>query len=85
MKYEDLCAIPDLAAGMLSSISTCLVKGSIQLDRLKRVVESELQPKVEVIADWFWDTETLLRKTFISIDTDGPQFGVTKISMLRDS
>lgn len=78
--FEDLCAIPDLAAGMLSDVSTRLSNRNWE-DRLWRL-KSELPLKAEVIADWFWDDRMPLRKTLISIDVQGPKFGVRKVSML---
>lgn len=78
--FEDLCAIPDLAAGMLSDVSTRLGRRNWE-DRLWRL-KSELPLKAEVIADWFWDDRMPLRKTLISIDVQGSKFGVRKVSML---
>ncbi|NPU13250.1 hypothetical protein HL666_21015 [Bradyrhizobium sp. 83002] len=78
--FEDMCAIPDLAAGMLSDVSTRLRKRSQERGLLK--LASELPPKAEVIADWFWDEAMTLRKTLISIDEHGTGFSVRKISMI---
>lgn len=81
--YEDLCAIPDLAAGMLSEISTRLSKLAVWEDRLRRVLDGALPTKAEIIADWFWDVNMPLRKSLISIDVEGERYGVRKIWMLE--
>lgn len=78
--FEDLCAIPDLAAGMLSDVTTRLRNRRWE-DRLWRL-SSDLPLKAEVIADWFWDESMALRKTLISIDVHGTKFGVRKVSMV---
>jgi hypothetical protein len=77
-QYEDLCAIPDLAAGMLSEISTRLSKEGSWENRIRRI-GSDLPVKAEIIADWFWDTEMCLRKTLIAIDVEGPRYAVRKV------
>ncbi len=79
--YEDLCAVPDLAAGMLSEISTRLSKDVLWEDGLRRALRAPLPLKTDIIADWFWDDSTTLRKTLISIDMQGAQYGVRKIWM----
>lgn len=79
--YEDLCAIPDLAAGMLSDVATRLSRDSNWIDKFRRVLRADLPQKAGIIADWFWDQTTLLRKTFVSIDVDGNKYGVKKIWM----
>jgi hypothetical protein len=81
--FEDLCAVPDLAAGMLSEIATRLAKEGKWENRTSKIVESDLPTKAEVISDWFWDTEMRLRKTFISIDVEGKQFSVRRVSQLQ--
>lgn len=78
--FEDMCAIPDLAAGMLSDVSTRL-SGRKWEDRPLKLA-SDLPPKAEVIADWFWDSAMALRKTLISIDVHGTGFVVRKVSMM---
>lgn len=80
-EYEDLCAIPDLAAGMLSEISTRLTKDGVWEDKLKRVLDVALPFKTDLIADWFWDEGMRLRKTLVSIDVEGARFGVRKVWM----
>lgn len=82
--YEDLCAIPDLAAGMLSEIATRLSKGAVWEHKFKRVLSAALPMKTDIIADWFWDQTTLLRKTLISVDLEGGRYGVRKIWMMDD-
>ncbi len=79
--FEDLCAIPDLAAGMLSEVATRLCTEAIWEDKFRRVLPNALPPKADIIADWFWDHTTTLRKTLISIDIEGTQYGVRKIWM----
>ena len=79
--FEDLCAIPDLAAGMLSEISTRLTLLGHWGNLTHKVLEDQLPTKAEVIASWFWDMRTRLRKTLIVIDTEGSRFAVRKISM----
>jgi len=81
--YEDLCAIPDLAAGMLSEISTRLSKVAVWENRMRRVLDGALPTKTEIIADWFWDVNMPLRKSLISIDVEGERYGVRKIWMLE--
>jgi hypothetical protein len=83
--YEDLCAIPDLAAGMLAEVSTRLSTDAVWEDKFKRVLSNDLQYKAEIIADWFWDQTTLLRKTLISIDLDGGRYGVHKVWMMGNN
>jgi hypothetical protein len=82
--YEDLCAMPDLAAGMLSEISTRLNKVEVWEDRMRRVLDGALPTKTHIIADWFWDESMRLRKSLISIDVEGERYGVRKIWMLDD-
>jgi hypothetical protein len=82
--YEDLCAIPDLAAGMLSEILTRLTRVAVWEDRIRRVLEGALPIKTDIIADWFWDDRMRLRKSLISIDVEGERYGVRKIWMLDD-
>ncbi|WFR99608.1 hypothetical protein [Rhizobium tumorigenes] len=79
--YEDVCAIPDLAAGMLSEISTQLNKGGRWEETIRRDIGANIPIKAGIIANWFWDEDMMLRKTFISIDTENSNFSVRKISM----
>ncbi|WP_152033067.1 hypothetical protein [Bradyrhizobium sp. DOA9] len=78
--FEDLCAIADLSAGMLSEVSSRLRNRGWQ-DRLW-TLNGDLPPKAELIADWFWDAKMTLRKTLITIDVHGTRFSVQKISRL---
>lgn len=82
--YEDLCAIPDLAAGMLSEISTRLAKEAVWEEKLRCSLEVNWPIKTDLIADWFWDEDMRLRKTLITIDVEGAHFGVRKIRMQGD-
>lgn len=81
--FEDLCAIPDVAAGMLSDVSTRLRNRDWE-DRLWKL-ESELPLKADVIAEWFWNDATMLRKTLVSIDVHGAKFGVRKVSKIAQA
>lgn len=76
--YEDLCAIPDLAAGMLSEVATRLAQEG-GWARPVRELGSPLPLKADLIADWFWDDQMLLRKTLITIDVEGRNYGVRKV------
>lgn len=80
--YEDLCSIPDLAAGMLSEVSTRLSREAVWEDKLRRVLGAPMPLKANIIADWFWDEQMTLRKTLITVDVEGTQYGVRKIWML---
>jgi hypothetical protein len=80
-EYEDICAIPDLVAGMLSEISTRLTQVKDWGDRMQKVIEDQLPVKTEVIADWFWDAQMRLRKTLVTIDVESTGFAVRKVSM----
>jgi hypothetical protein len=80
-EYEDLCAIPDLAAGMLSDVATRLSLGGSWEQGLRRILKSPLPLKAQAIADWFWDDQMMLRKTLISIDVEGAKYGVRKVWM----
>lgn len=80
--YEDLCSVPDLAAGMLSEVSTRLSKEALWEDKLKRVLSTQMPLKADIIADWFWDEQTTLRKTLITIDVEGARYRVRKVWML---
>lgn len=82
--YEDLCSIPDLAAGMLSEISTGLAKDGSWGDRPYKRLVGELSPKAETLADWFWDDAMPLRKTLITIDVEGTQFSVRKVGVVDE-
>lgn len=82
--YEDLCSIPDLAAGMLSEVSTRLSKKAVWEDKMKKVLQTRLPLKTDIIANWFWDEQMMLRKTLISVDVEGSGYGLRKIWMLGD-
>lgn len=82
--FEDLCAIPDLAAGMLSDVATRLSREAVWEGKFRRILSRAMPMKTDVIADWFWDHTTLLRKTLVSIDLEGERYGVRKIWMLDD-
>lgn len=80
--YEDLCSIPDLAAGMLSEVSTRLSREAAWEEKLRRVLATRMPLKADIIADWFWDEQMMLRKTFITVDIEGTQYGVRKVWMI---
>lgn len=82
--YEDICAIPDLAAGMLSEVATRLSRDASWEDKFRRVLSAALPRKTAIIADWFWDQTTMLRKTLISIDLEGNRYGVRKVWMMGE-
>lgn len=79
--FEDLVAVPDLAAGMLSEI----VSGFVSAPNAPEFSVSptvNLSNKSEVIADWFWWPNANLKRTCVLIDAAGPhQFKVTRITM----
>ena len=79
LDFEDLCAIPDLAAGMLSETSSCLAEGGVWENGAQRELQSDLSAKADHIANWFWDDDMPLRKTLISVDMLGEQFAVRRV------
>lgn len=83
LEFEDLVAIPDLAAGMLSDLSSTLAKGVSWADIDGRHVleSSALQTKSEILADWFWHSGANLRRACIVIDKVGTQSRVFKLDM----
>jgi hypothetical protein len=83
-EFEDLVAIPDLAVGMLSELSSSLAKGSAweELNGRTLLEENDIQLKSEVIADWFWYADASLRRTCIVIDKFGKGARVFKLDML---
>lgn len=80
-EYEDICSIPDLAAGMLSEVSTRLSKDAVWEDKFKQVLEGPMPLKTDIIADWFWDDQMPLRKTFITVDVEGAKYGIRRVWM----
>ena len=52
---------------------------------MPKILETELPIKTDVIADWFWDTDMPLRKTFITIDMEGAPFSLRQIWLLREA
>jgi hypothetical protein len=80
-EFEDLCAIPDLAAGMLSEVAAGLRHAKSWEDGMRKVVESEFTPKGDLVANWFWDEDMYLRKTLITIDVEDAHFRVRKVWM----
>jgi len=80
-EFEDLCSIPDLAAGMLSDVATRLATDEDWRIGFEGPIKMPLPLKAEIISDWFWDQTTRLRKTMISIDVRGAQYSVHKMFM----
>lgn len=64
---EDLCAIPDLAAGMVSDVSGAIL-GSGGFWAANRVSVDTFSEKTETIASWFWWPYPRLRRTMLSFD-----------------
>ena len=82
--FEDLCSVPDLAAGMISEVAAQLTADGTWEDRIRRVVQTDLPTKAQLLADWFWDGGMRLRKTMISLDVVGDQYGLRKVWMEPD-
>ncbi len=83
MNFEDLCSIPDLAAGMLSEVSTQLSQVGSWETQMEKALDGALPTKASILADWFWDTDMTLRKTMVSVDLLGKQYSVRKVDMLN--
>lgn len=84
LEFEDLLAIPDLAAGMLSELSSALAKGISwsDIDGRKPLYDGDIQPKSELLVDWFWHADASLRRTCIVIDKIGIKTRVFKLDQL---
>ncbi len=68
--YEDLCAIPDLVAGMGSDVSAAISgSGGLPLNGVSRV--ASLSEKAETIASWFWWPFPGVKRTMLSIEHGG--------------
>lgn len=68
--YEDLCAIPDLAAGMASDVSAAVFSsGGLPLNGVAQV--ESFSQKTETIASWFWWPTQGVRRTMLSFDHGG--------------
>jgi hypothetical protein len=68
--YEDLCAIPDLAAGMVSDVSAAILgSGGLPVDGVARV--ESFSEKTEAIASWFWWPYPGVKRTMLSFDHGG--------------
>jgi len=83
-EFEDFVAIPDLAAGMLSDLSSQLVKSATWSDLGTSTVlqDDVLQPKSDLLVDWFWFEKANLRRTCIVIDNVEKQTRVFKLDHL---
>lgn len=67
--FEDVCAIPDLAAGMAADVCAVLMgQGGWAETRRHELEAGELSPKAGLIADWFGYSGSTLRKTMIQMD-----------------
>jgi len=68
--YEDLCAIPDLAAGMVSDVSAAISgSGGLPLTGVSRV--ASFSEKTETIASWFWWPFPGVKRTMLSFEHGG--------------
>jgi hypothetical protein len=83
-EYEDLVAIPDLAAGMLSELSSALAKGTAWSDFNGRnlLEDGAIQIKSDVISDWFWHEGANLHRTCIVLDKVADKSRVFKLDRL---
>lgn len=77
--FEDLCSIPDLAAGMLSDVSARLPSRNSWESQQEKQLTDELPAKAEILLNWFWDGTTQLRKTLVSIDVEDDKFAVRRV------
>jgi hypothetical protein len=80
--FEDLVAIPDLAAGMLSEIASKLaIDGMMPAEQVVHE-PAAFTEKSEIISDWFWWPHSVLRRTCILIDRlDEHRLRTQKITM----
>lgn len=83
--FEDICAIPDIAAGMTSDICAAVFHngGSVR-DRRHELSTQVLSEKTHLISDWFWRSESTLHKMMIQIDkygADNASYSVRQIWM----
>jgi hypothetical protein len=83
-EIEDLVAVSDLAAGMMAELCSALATGATWSDmkRLKVLDEFVLQPKSELLLDWFWYPNARLKRTCIVLDKDTPQSRVFRLDRL---
>lgn len=79
--FEDLCAIPDLAAGMVSDVSAGILgSGGLASTGMARL--EPLSEKSDMIASWFWWPFPNLRRTMLSFDHRGEgQHSIRTINM----
>lgn len=83
LQFEDLCSVPDLAAGMLSDVSARMAREGRSDDDYNRLVNVQLHLKADVLADWFWDQSTRLRKTMVTIDPVDAQRSIVRLMSKR--
>lgn len=85
-EFEDFVAIPDLAAGMVSNLSTRLAKTETwsSISANKFLPGDALKAKSNLLLDWFWFDSAELRRTCIVIDKCGGQPRVFKLDHMND-
>ena len=66
--FEDLLAIPDLAAGMISQVLATMVAKAADIWNAVPENQEVLTAKSDVIADWFWHNLGSLKKSCIVVD-----------------
>ncbi len=79
--FEDMCALPDLTAGMASDICRALSdKGSWSDSQRYELQPDAISFKAGLISDWFWGSKFRLRKTMIQMDSLPTGYTVRQIS-----
>jgi hypothetical protein len=82
LQYEDLCSVPDLAAGMTADICSELsALGRWESGERRPLPEGEMQPKTSLLSDWYGFTDGALMKSLILIDDEGPKYSVRLIEI----
>jgi hypothetical protein len=80
--FEDLVAVPDLAAGMLSEVASGFVSTHPLASEYSIKPAMHLSQKAEVISDWFWWPHANLKRTCIVIDKASEhQFKIMRVTM----
>ena len=84
-ELEDLVAVSDLAAGMVSEVSSQLSKGTTwsDLHQPKELYDGDVQYKSELLTDWFWYRDAKLGRTCIILDKVKNKMRVFKLDYLR--
>jgi hypothetical protein len=79
--FEDLVAIPDLAAGMLAEVAGKLVKDG-QIQSAREPLAQPLSEKSKMTSDWFWWPHASLKRTCVFFDRmSDRQMRVQKVTM----